>query len=261
MITRNPINYVYVSAIIVLIGLSMLAPIPQDTCYHNFADSRTLYSVSNFWNVLSNIPYFLVGLYAFYNIFVSEALVYESKMKAGYIYFFTGITLVSLGSGYYHLDPNNDTLLWDRLPMSITFMSVFAIIISEFIALEEGKKLLYPLLFLGVFSVIYWAYTEIHGYGDLRLYFFIQFFPILIIPILLVFFQPTFTLVQGYWYLLGSYGLAKICEHYDEALYEMLGFISGHSLKHIISALGLYLLIQVYTKRKKSKIINGYRLK
>src|SRR3990172_102797 len=31
--------------------------------YHNFADQRALWGVSNFWNVVSNLPFLLVALW------------------------------------------------------------------------------------------------------------------------------------------------------------------------------------------------------
>ncbi|RLA60944.1 MAG: alkaline phytoceramidase [Epsilonproteobacteria bacterium] len=249
IIKHNPMIFLAFMAMLILFGLSMLDPISQDITYHNFADTRSFYHISNFWNVLSNLAYLLVGLYAFYALLVSRKLVYEKQMKVAYMYFFMGIILVSFGSGYYHLAPNNETLIWDRLPMVIAFMSLFAIVISEFISLEEGKRLLYPLLVLGIFSVLYWAYTQMQGYGDLRLYVFVQFFPMLIIPMLLLYFKSTFTRLRGYWYLLVTYLAAKICEHFDTAIYEILGFMSGHTLKHILSAFGLYLLLKMMTER------------
>jgi hypothetical protein len=134
--------------------------------------------------------------------------------------------------------------------MAMAFMALFAIVIAEFIAKEEGKRLLYPLVILGIISVIYWAYTESLGEGDLRLYIFVQFFPMIIIPLLLFKFRSRFTLHFAYCYLLLFYLLAKIFEYYDVEIYEVLGFISGHSLKHIVSALGLYILIRSFTLRE-----------
>lgn len=40
-------------------------------------------------------------------------------------------------------------------------------------------------------------------------------------------------------FILGWYVLAKLCEHYDKPIYEQLGFWSGHTLKHLIGAVGL----------------------
>ena len=245
MLKQNPMALLYTLAIIVLLGLGFLDPIAQDTDYHNFADSRKIYAVSNFWNVVSNVPFFLVGIYALFKL---KVMVYEKQIQMAFVLLFMGVSLVAFGSGYYHLDPNNETLIWDRLPMSMAFMALLTIVISEFISLKEGKKLFYPLLALGVFSVLYWVYSD-----DLRLYMFVQFYPMIVIPFLLLLFHASFTLHRGYWYLLLCYALAKVFEHYDHAIYEILGVISGHSLKHMVAALGLYILVRVYMNRERRR--------
>ena len=235
--------------IIILSVLFFIEPIAQDLNYHNFADSRTIYSVSNFWNVVSNIPYFLVGLYAFYKMYWIKSLKIINEVKVTYFLLFLGVTLVAFGSGYYHLEPNNETLLWDRLPMSIAFMGLFSLVISEFYSIKLGKALIYPLVVAGVSSVVYWYIGELNGHGDLRFYLLVQFLPILLMPIIFIFFKGSFTLTRGYWWLLFFYLLAKIFEYFDKEVFELLNIISGHSLKHIISAIGLWILVIVFEKR------------
>lgn len=252
-----PIFYIYLFAVSIMMLLFSSDAISQDETYHHFADTRTLWGIKNFWNVVSNVPFLGLGIYALYKLLKLKDLRIDEEIKIAYILLFTGITLLSLGSAYYHLDPNTHTLLWDRLPMTIAFMALFSIVISEFISIKEAKRLLYPLLFLGIFSVLYWAYTEKQGYGDLRLYFFVQFFPMLTIPLILLFFKSSYTLSRGYVYLLLSYVLAKIFEYFDTQIYEYLVFISGHSLKHIVAALGLYILLFTYSKRRKHALISS----
>ena len=147
-------------------------------------------------------------------------------------------TIISIGSGYYHFNPNNETLIWDRLPMTITFMALLSILISEFINKKIGKKLLLPLLFLGMASIILWVIKD-----DLRLYVLVQFFPIFTIPIILVFFKTKHNFVKGYWFLLICYLIAKALEYYDNYVHSLIYF-SGHTLKHIVSAIGLYCLFK-----------------
>ena len=173
------------------------------------------------------------------------------ELKPAYVLFFAGVALVNFGSGYYHLWPGNETLVWDRLPMTFAFMALFAVIIAEFASLKVSRLVLWPLVVFGVFSVFYWHFTESAGRGDLRLYALVQFLPMLLIPLLLLLFKPRFTLTSGYWALLLAYVLAKVFEYYDEGLFESLGFISGHSLKHIVAALGVFLLLRAYKVREK----------
>lgn len=238
-------------ALLSIVILASLDPIAQDSDYHGFGDSRSMLGVSNFWNVLSNLPFLIVGFMGLYKLFVTKNLVLIDEMKTAYILLFFGVSLVAFGSGYYHIWPNNQTLVWDRLPMTIAFMAMFSILLAEFISVRIGKALLWPLLIAGASSVAYWHFTEAQGQGDLRPYAFIQFFPMLAIPVILICFRSRFSHVNAYWALLVCYVLAKIFEHFDKGIYSFLGLtMSGHSIKHMVAALGLYFLVIAYQQRR-----------
>jgi hypothetical protein len=227
-------------------------PIPQDVTYHLFVDTREIWSIPNFWNVVTNVPFAIVGLLGLYKLRVPGKLGFIDESRMAYTLLFFGTFLISIGSSYYHLAPNNQTLVWDRLPMTIAFMSLFSIIISEFISIRSGKALLLPLILAGILSVFYWHLSEIQGQGDLRFYALVQFYPMLAIPIILICFHPRCTHVQAYWWLLLIYITAKVFEQLDGEVYDVLGFISGHSLKHLTAALGMYVLLFFYQKRNCS---------
>ena len=107
-----------------------LDPIPQDPAYHHFADDRLLWGIPNLWNVLTNLPFLVVG-----TIGLRYCLRTKPRFAASsWMVFFVGVALVSFGSAYYHLAPNNSTLFWDRLPMTVAFMSLLIAIIVEFVA-------------------------------------------------------------------------------------------------------------------------------
>ena len=133
---------------------------------------------------------------------------------------------------------------------TLAFMSLFSIIIGEFASTRASNIALWPLFAFGIFSVLYWHFTESAGQGDLRFYALVQFLPIFLIPLLLLFFNSRFTLVRGYWFMLLAYAAAKVFEHFDEAVFNTLGIISGHSLKHIAAALGVFFLLRSYLKRE-----------
>jgi hypothetical protein len=175
----------------------------------------------------------------------------EQPMKSAYITFFLSVGLVAIGSGYYHLWPDNQTLFWDRLPMAIAFMSLFSIIIGEFISLRMGQVLCWPLISGGILSVVYWQVTELLGKGDLRYYAMVQFIPMILIPIILIFFHSKYTKAAAYGWLLLVYIVAKCFEYLDSHLYEISGVISGHSIKHLAAAVGIYVLLHAYTRRSK----------
>ena len=137
-----------------LVGLLLLPPISQDQSYHHFADQRTLLGIPNFWNVVSNIPFIAIG---------AVGLRQFGRYPAT-ILLFLGILLTGFGSAYYHLEPSDKTLFWDRLPMAIGFMAILAITIEERVDRRAGAVLLWPLIVVGVSSLLLWHWT-----GDLRL--------------------------------------------------------------------------------------------
>lgn len=250
---NKKLGFLLLAAIIVLafVGILLSDSIPQDPDYHNFSDQRRILGIPNFWNVISNFPLFLVGIIGLYSAFFSTRINIITELKISYVLFFLGVTLVSFGSGYYHLLPENDTLVWDRMPMTIAFMALFSVIIGEFVSCKLGKIVLWPLIFFGGLSVLYWSITESNGIGDLRPYILVQFLPLLLIPILLIFFKSKFTNKIGYWFLLLAYLFAKALEYFDGQIYSILTLLSGHTIKHVVAALGVLILLNTYGNRVK----------
>ena len=237
-------------SLISIIVLFFLKPIPQDENFHHFADVRSVFSIHNFWNVLSNIVFLLVGIAALQKL-RSNKLLLVAPIKAAYYIFFGGILLVAFGSAWYHYNPNNTTLVWDRLPMTIAFMSLLSIALAEFVTVTAGRIGLIPFLLTGIFSIAWWQYGELHHNGDLRLYALVQFLPVLLLLLLLLFGQPVYNTRWGYLALFGAYILAKLAEHFDAGIYKITGgLIAGHFLKHIITAVGLWLFVLYLQKRK-----------
>ena len=228
--------------IISLVVMMNLQPISQDLSYHNFADDRQFSGVPNFFNVISNIPFALFGI-----MVVLYCREFRPK-EAGWSWMtlFIGVTLVSFGSGYYHLNPGNDTLVWDRLPMTIGFMGFFIAILSEYVNPKIETYFLVPAILLGILSVLIWQLTD-----DLRFYFWVQFFPLLSIPIVLWLYKSRYTHVRYLLYALIFYLFAKLFEFYDSGIFSLSGEqFSGHSLKHILASLSVLSLYLMLKKRE-----------
>ena len=238
--------------VLTLCAVVLVDPIPQDTKYHNFSDTRAIFSVPNMLNVFSNIPFIVVGVLGLILLGRGDGdggLNIVSQNRLSYWFLFLGSVLVGAGSGYYHLWPDNATLVWDRMPMTIAFMALYSIIISEFVSEKLGRLCLFPFLIIGIGSVLYWWFTESQGVGDLRFYAVVQFFPVVTIPVFLVFFKSKFSCVWSYWLLFLTYIGAKIVELLDSQIHNYINFVSGHSIKHVLPAIGLYILIRAYSNR------------
>jgi len=218
------------------LAMLFVPPIRQPLAYHHFADARTLLGIPNFWNVISNVPFLLVGIagLAWCARHITDV---DRAQRAAWLVLFLGVELVGLGSSWYHLAPGNGTLVWDRLPMTLAFMAFFAIILGEHIDRRMARFALWPLLLAGVASVLYWRNTD-----DLRAYVLVQFLPVLLIPLILWLYPKPGT--GAVWAALGCYVLAKLLEQFDPQVYAALGHaISGHSLKHVAAAAGMWALL------------------
>ncbi|PKM35810.1 MAG: alkaline phytoceramidase [Gammaproteobacteria bacterium HGW-Gammaproteobacteria-10] len=238
-------------ALVAVIVMFFFPAIPQDRFYHEFADQREVLGIKHFFNVVSNLPFILVGLLGVKTLLSADRSKIVDVILPSYMLFFSGVALVGIGSIYYHLDPNNRTLIWDRLPMTLAFMSFFSVIVGEYISEEVASKLLYPLLLTGLASVLYWYYSELQGRGDLRLYGLVQFLPLLLMPLILVMYKPRFTHGRAYWIFFGLYGVAKAFELADSPVYHWLYGISGHTLKHLLAALGCYVFLRQIAERQR----------
>ena len=124
-------------AVITTLGLVCLlvfsqGPIPQSPEYHNFADTNDWFGIPNGFNVLSNVPFFAAGVYGIQTMVRANPGTFaNSKHPAAYWVLFISTCFVSIGSAYYHLWPTTETLFWDRLPMTIAFMSIVTILLTE----------------------------------------------------------------------------------------------------------------------------------
>ncbi len=237
---------VFVTMIIIslIVLFFMLPRIPQLPDYHHFADARTLMGIPNFWNVVSNAPFLLVsvlGGVALRKGWRSGHL--NRKEAVVFLILFLGVFLVSIGSTYYHLSPDNSRLVWDRIPMTTVFMALLSFTLMERINFNLGFWLLVPLIVFGVFSVVYWYQTELAGQGDIRLYALAQFYSIFLILLTLILFPKPYPPFRIYLWMFLFYVLAKITEHFDLAIYEANGVISGHTLKHIFAAASIYFAV------------------
>ncbi|KAK2642097.1 hypothetical protein Ddye_023860 [Dipteronia dyeriana] len=256
---RKRTIYAWSVAILCFIVLMIVTPaIPQSQEYHDFADQRqflgnpfyhfhflhtliySLYSfpcfsgIPDFLNVVSNFPFLVIGLIGLVLCFHRNYFKLGLQGELwGWAVFFIGVAAVGVGSSYYHLNPDDARLVWDRLPMTISFTSIIAIFIIERIDEQKGTVSLIPLLLAGVVSILYWRFFD-----DLRPYALIQFVPCIAIPLMAILLPPMYT-HSAYWlWAAGFYLLAKVEEALDKPIYKWTHHIvSGHTLKHLCAAM------------------------
>lgn len=242
-------------AIIAVVSVGQMPPVNQDLSYHVFADTRSVFGIPNSANVLSNLPFLLVGLYGLQYVVGNRQRL--KSLYWGALTFAMGVTLVAVGSGYYHWMPANETLVWDRLPMTIAFMGLYAMIISAFVHADYGSRLLPWLVVAGFVSVLYWIMTEAAGQGDLRWYALVQFLPMLLTLVILLMFESDQFNKRNLIIVLIWYFVAKLLEFGDLSVMTITGVISGHSLKHIAAAIASFYVIRWLKATKVNTGLNS----
>jgi hypothetical protein len=237
-VNRTVVGLLGLVVVAALVGIALHGPIAQPVSYHGFADSRSWLGVPNFANVVSNLAFLVVGGCGLREILTRQPSGIVAGLEHAYLAFFTATLGVAIGSSYYHLAPSDQTLVWDRLPMAIGFTAFVAIVIGERFDRGWGRRALLPLVAFGLGSVLYWRAS-----GDLRPYVAVQFVPILAIPVVLLATRPRLVPDYPLWLVLAAYVAAKACESYDDAILARLHWISGHTLKHLVAAAGLYCFV------------------
>ena len=241
--------------IIALVIAAILPPMPQPLSYHEFVDQRSFLRVPNFLNVASNLIFLFVGIAGL--VFLRRTKMASSQKTFAalsecwpYFIVFLSAILVSAGSAYYHWEPDNNTLFWDRLPIATGIMSLLAASVIEHIGIKQGLRLLPVLVVTGIASVVHWYWSELQGAGNLNFYIVVQFCSILIIVLLAILFPSRYTREKDIYAVISLYALAKLVELLDKEIYHLAQIISGHTLKHILAGLAVYWVLRMLKRRQ-----------
>lgn len=247
-------HWILLGAIAIPVAVVFFFPaLPQSEAYHNFADKRVLLGIPNSLNALSNIFFPFVGIAGLRFSLAGDSRAgctfLDSRERWPYFIFFVGVALTAFGSTYYHLHPNDSTLVWDRIPMAVGFMALVAAAIGERLSVRIGVMLLAPLVAVGIGCVLYWHFTQAAGRGDLRPYGVAQFGSLLAVLLLLALFPARYTRGADFIVSFALYGLAKIFEAADKLIFSVGHFVSGHTLKHLAAALSAYWIFRMLRLR------------
>jgi predicted membrane channel-forming protein YqfA (hemolysin III family) len=226
------------TAVVLLAVAAMLfhGPIAQLDHYHDFADRRALFGVTNAGDVFSNIGFAIVALWGFWSL---RDVHHHPRLEAawpGYRVFLIAILLTAFGSSFYHLAPDNDRLLWDRLPIALACVGLLAAVRAETHDSPQPQWLLPALIIAAVLSVVWWSVTEVAGAGDLRPYLLIQGAPLILIPLWHGLHGSPRTDRMAFGIAILLYVVAKAAEMSDREVFDALGFVSGHTIKHLLAA-------------------------
>jgi len=246
-------SVLFIVILSVVVGVFVYPAIPQDEGYHNFADKRALWAVPNTLDVLSNGLFLIVGVLGIR--FVKSKPPEDNSTfsspaeRWAYFVFFLSVGATAFGSAYYHLHPSDRTLLWDRLPMAVGFLSLLAGVVCERTTPKNGLRYLIVLPGWAVGTVLYWYATQENAHGDLRPYIIAQFGSLLAILLLLALFPPRYTRSGDLVVSLGFYALAKVFEQGDHLIFGWGGIVSCHTLKHLTAAVSAWWILRMLQLR------------
>lgn len=234
--------------VLLVIAGAIYGPIPQPAEYHNFADQSIHWGIHHFVDVLSNFGFALVGLWGL--LCLTPYRRHEEIINAwpGYWLFLIGLCLTALGSGYYHLDPDNASLIWDRIPIALTCAGLLAGVAAD-VWKKNTLALAVVLAILAVVSVLWWYVSETRGVGDLRFYLLFQIAVLILVPL----WQFIYERPRDERLYFGAaalfYLVAKITESNDYQIASVLGEITGHTLKHIFATVAAALIVVCLIRR------------
>lgn len=228
----------------------LVPPLPAPAHYGSFADRRILLGIPNFFDVVSNLPFLLIGAWGLHVVASDRGLAFsQAREKWPYALVFLSVALSGIGSAHYHLAPDEGRLMWDRLPIALGFMALVSAVAAERIGVKAGLYALVPLLVAGAVSVVHWRLSFLRGAEDVVPYAAVQYGAIAAVLIIAALYRPRYTCGAYLYAAVATYGLAKVAEVLDARIYAVGGIVSGHTLKHLLAALAIWWLLRMLLLR------------
>lgn len=246
-----------VISLLLILAATISPPYAQPAEYHQFADQRHFFGIPNFNDVMSNLAFLFsgsAGLILLWQVYRTPAqtLFHDIREAIPYVVLFMGVAIAAVGSMVYHWNPGIEHLMWDRLPIGISITALLSATVFDRIHPRLGLWMLPVLVVLAVCSVLYWYWTELQGRGNLNFYIVMQFYSIVLIAWISLVFPSRYAPDQAVFQVIALYGVAKIAETLDAPIFVWTqGWISGHTLKHLIAAGAAYRIKQLLQQRQR----------
>ena len=232
-----------------IVILALHGRVAQPAHYHDFADQSAAFGIPHAADVLSNAGFALVAIWGWLALRPRRA---SDQLRAGwpgYRLFLIGLFLTAFGSAFYHLAPNNISLIWDRLPIALVCAGLLAGVRGDIKGGSKSSIDVIVLAFTAVASVAWWAITDANGAGDLRPYLLLQALALILIPLWQAIHRAPRTDRIAFAGAMGLYILAKVAELLDHEIATALGFVTGHTLKHLIATAATAAVVWGLTRR------------
>lgn len=250
--------------VIALVLLAMLGPHVGDSPHqHQFADQRMLWGIPCALDVLSNLPFAVLGVWGLVALYGTRAQLPKPDVRAGRTgrgaawpqpqlqpqslaqvwqvsatVFFVGLLCTTVGSSWYHWQPDAQGLLWDRMGMAVAFTGLLSVAVSGRISARAGWASLALLSLAAPAAVLWWAHSHnVLPWAVVQLGGMLVVLVLACMPRVPVVNSMSTIPVLNLWAVIGWYALAKVAEGTDHWVFAATGqWVSGHTLKHILAA-------------------------
>jgi hypothetical protein len=220
---------------------------PQPRAYHLFVDARTCLGIPNFFNAASNLGFLAAGLGMLIFLYARRAKFAEMFIERGepwlFVVLYAATLMVTFGSGYYHLAPDNASLFWDRLPMTLVASAFVGTIIADRFGARAGVWSLAVLFALSCGALAYWLATQSLAHDNVWPYIATVYGGLAFAVVAMALFPSRYTHARAAWISVAIYIIAMAFDTWlDAPLYAAGAILSGHSLKHLLAAVALFWL-------------------
>lgn len=209
--------------------------VQQPALYHAFADQRALLGIPHALDVLSNLPFLLLGLFGISRL----RLVAEARWKGLYLLLCLGLQLTFLGSSAYHLAPADTGLLYDRLGMLVLFTAILGLAAADRLGFGAARMTVLGVALGGGAALWTWRAGD-----NLLPWIVLQAGGMLLLAMLACCRSRRDAHGLRLGLCVAWYALAKLCELNDGGLFQLSReWLSGHSIKHLLSGLAVLPLL------------------
>lgn len=213
-----------------------------------FADDRSWHGLPNAMDVLSNLPFLLIGSWGLYRLnridrAHQQALAQfplappandppDNTLDCAWL-FFAGLIATAAGSAFYHLLPDAPRLAADRAGMAVAFAGLIGIAVCERVSQRAGWPAAWFVLTAGLLAA-----EVVQETGNVLPWALVQFGGMALVLTLALATPMRGAVGLKLGWVIFFYAVAKAFELADHQVYEASGqLISGHSLKHLVAAL------------------------
>lgn len=222
-----------------MIGVALMHPVINGPSFHHYADGRGFLGIPNAGDVLSNLPFVVIGILG---LLAARQVVGVSRGLVAL--FFAGIMAIGLGSGAYHAHPIDATLAFDWLPIVLALAWLSALLLADRVDPRAGKVAAVVLPLAAIASVAWWwgGGGTADG-GDMRWYAFLQLLFVALVPVILLLYPngrlDRTPLLLG----VACFVAARLMQSSDETVLAATG-VSGHTMKHLVAGLAAYFVLR-----------------